>query len=120
MIKIVGRFDQRRPMTHIRVGDANTINSGAEVNFLSQRCRRRRPQGVPFAPVRRFTYVTYEPNTLSRNSTDQALVLAAVSNGFAHGIDTAGECGVRHDPAAPDRSNQIVPTDDAVAVADQK
>ena len=57
--------------------------------------------------------------TLAWNCADELLSPAAVAEGLAHGIDAAVERRVRHDAAAPDRCNQIVFADDAIAVLDQ-
>src|SRR6266478_3300205 len=44
---------------------------------------------------------------------------AAVADRLAHRVDPAGHCRFGHDPAAPDRLQQVVPADDAVAVLHQ-
>ena len=38
---------------------------------------------------------------------------------LARGVDAAGQCRIRHDPAVPDRRDEIVLADDAIAVLDQ-
>ena len=46
-------------------------------------------------------------------------VLAGVADRLARGVDAAGQRGVRHDAAAPDRGDQIILADDPVAIVDQ-
>jgi hypothetical protein len=57
-----------------------------------------------------------EAKALARDGADQLLLLAAVADRLARGVDAAGQRRIRHDPAAPDRSDEIVLADDAVAV----
>ncbi len=61
-----------------------------------------------------------EAHALARNGADQFLLLAAVADRLARGIDAAGQRRIRHDPAAPDRRDEIVLADDAVAIFDQE
>ena len=42
------------------------------------------------------------------------LIFAAIADRLSRGIDAAGQCRIRHDPAAPDRGDEIVLADDAV------
>jgi hypothetical protein len=44
------------------------------------------------------------------------LILSAVTDRLARSIDSACERRIRDDPAAPDRTNEVVLADDAVAV----
>ncbi len=60
-----------------------------------------------------------EAKALARDGADQLLVLAAVADRLARGVDAAGQRRIRHDPAAPDRSDEIILADDAVAVLQQ-
>ena len=46
-------------------------------------------------------------------------VVAAVADRLARGVDAAGQRRIRHDAAAPDRGDEIVLADDAVAVLHQ-
>ena len=64
-------------------------------------------------------HVADEAQALARDGADQPLLLAAVADRLARGIDAAGQGRLRHDPAAPDRSDEIVLADDAVAVLHQ-
>ena len=64
-------------------------------------------------------HVADEAEALARDSADQLLVLAAVADCLSRGIDAAGQGRIRHDPAAPDRSDEIVLADDAIAVLHQ-
>ena len=47
------------------------------------------------------------------------MALATVADRLARGIDTAGQGGLRHDPAAPHRGDEIVLGDDAIAVLNE-
>src|ERR1700722_8258713 len=60
-----------------------------------------------------------EAQALARECADQLLVLAAVADRLSRGVDAAGQRRIRRDPAAPDRSDEIVLADDAVAVLHQ-
>src|SRR6266446_8015495 len=56
---------------------------------------------------------------LTGHGPNQILRRAAVADRLAHRVDPAGHCRFGHDPAAPDRLQQVVPADDAVAVLHQ-
>ena len=60
-----------------------------------------------------------EAKTLSRNCPDQFLVLAAVADGDSRGIDSAGECRVRHSAALPHQGDEIILADDTLPVLHQ-
>jgi hypothetical protein len=60
-----------------------------------------------------------EANTLPLQRADQTLLLPAVADGAACGIDPAGEGRIGDDPAAPDRLDEIVLAHDPAAVLDQ-
>ncbi len=60
-----------------------------------------------------------EAETLAGHGADQPLRLAAVAHRLARGVDPAGQGRFRDDPPAPNRVQQIVLGDNAVAVADQ-
>jgi len=61
-------------------------------------------------------HVAHEAQALARDGADQLLAVAIVADRLARGIDAAGQRGVRHDTAAPDRRDEIVFCDDAIAV----
>ena len=44
-----------------------------------------------------------EADALARDGADQPLLVAAVADRLARGVDAAGQRRVRHDAAAPDR-----------------
>ena len=69
--------------------------------------------------ARRPAHVANEAKPLACDGADQFLLLAAVADRLARGVDTAGQGRIRHDSAAPDRGQQIVLADDAVAVFHQ-
>ena len=75
---------------------------------------------VGFAAVRGFRlYVADKAKALSRNGADHGLILAAVADCPARGVDPARQRGFRDDAAVPHRLDQIVLGDDVVAVFDQ-
>ena len=57
-----------------------------------------------------------EAQTFARDRADQPLFFAAVADRLARRIDAAGQRRIRHDAAAPDRCDEIVLADDAVAI----
>ena len=61
----------------------------------------------------------YEANALPSNCANERLVLATVADGFSCGVDAAGQCRIRHDPAAPDRRDEVILGNDAAAVLNQ-
>ena len=73
------------------------------------------------APARRSAapHVAHEANAFALEGADQLLALAGVAERLACCIDAAGEGRFRHDPAVPDRGDEIVLGDDAIAVLDQ-
>jgi len=69
--------------------------------------------------VRPHLHVADETESLAGDGADQLLVVAAVAERLAGGVDAAGQGGIRHDPAAPDRGDEVVLAHDAVAVLHQ-
>src|SRR5262245_1735669 len=61
-------------------------------------------------------HATHNPDALARKGPDQALRLAAVSNGDAGRVDTAGQCRFRDNAPLPNCSNEVVLADDAFVV----
>ncbi len=61
-----------------------------------------------------------EAKALARDGADQFLVFTAVADCAARGVDAAGQRRFRHDPSAPDRADQVVLADDAIAVLHQE
>jgi hypothetical protein len=61
-----------------------------------------------------------ETEAPARDGADQLLVFAAVADRRSRGVDAAGQGRIRHDPAVPDGSEQVVLADDAVAVLHQE
>ena len=58
----------------------------------------------------------YKAKALARNSSDQLLILATVADRSSRGIDATGHVRIRHNSAAPDRSDELVFTDQAVPI----
>ena len=75
---------------------------------------------VRFAAVRGLRlHVADEAKTFSRKGADHDLILAAVADRPARGVDPARQRGFGDDAAIPHRLDQIVLGDDVVAVFDQ-
>ena len=76
--------------------------------------------GMRLATVRRLRLdVADEAKAFSRKGTDHDLILAAVADRLARGVDPARQRGLGDDAAIPHRLDQIVLGDDVVAVFDQ-
>src|SRR5215467_11341000 len=117
MVEPVGRLDQRRAASCERVSNSNAVGRGTEMDFLLRCCRRlRRCGGFIFC---RLIYRADEANALARDGPNQPLLIATVADRFARGVDATGESRVRHDPAAPNRSDKIVLANHAVTVLDE-
>jgi hypothetical protein len=58
-------------------------------------------------------------HALSGKRAHKFLLVAAVADGPAHRVNAAGQGRFRDDAAAPDRFNQIVLADDAIAIRDE-
>jgi len=67
-----------------------------------------------------LTRLADEADAFADDRADQPLLLAGVADGSAGGVDAAGKRRVGDDPPAPDRSQQIVSADDAIAVSGQE
>ena len=65
------------------------------------------------------THFTDKTKALASDGTDQFLFLAIVADRLARGIDATNQGRVRHNAASPNRGDQIVLADNAVAVFDQ-
>src|ERR1700720_2396402 len=61
----------------------------------------------------------HEANPLTMRGANEALLLAAVADRAARGIDPRAQRRFRDDPRVPHRTQQIVLADDAFAVADR-
>jgi hypothetical protein len=72
--------------------------------------------------VRRFHLpnVADKPDTLARDRPDQALLVPAVADCFAHRVDMAGQSRLGDDSPVPHRVEQVVLADDALAVPHQE
>src|SRR4029453_1345082 len=113
----VCRLDQRRAAPCEPVSNTNAVGRGTEMDFLLRCCRRLRRCGGFI--LCRLIYCADEANTLTRDGPNQPLLIATVADRFARGVDTAVESRVRHDPAAPNRSDKIVLANNAVTVLDE-
>ena len=81
--------------------------------------RASRPAALVRAAVLLDLHVADKAQALARDGADQPLLVAVVADRLADGIDPAGQRRFRDDAAAPDRRDQVVLADDAVAVLDQ-
>jgi len=66
-----------------------------------------------------LTRIADKPKPLARKGAYELLLLTAVANRPAHGVYSAGQRRLGYDPSTPDRGNEIVLADDAVAVLDE-
>jgi hypothetical protein len=62
-------------------------------------------------------YRADKTDALADDCADQPLPVASVADRVTGGVDPAEQRRFRHDPPAPDRSQQIVLADDPIAVA---
>src|SRR5215467_12707186 len=118
MIEPIGGFDQRRTPSCERIGNADSIGRGAEVNLL-WRCLSDR-SGVRVMSCRAlFVDRANKAHAFARNGADYFLNVSVVANRFACGVDPACQRRIRYDAAAPDRRDQVVLAHHAVSVLDQ-
>ena len=100
------------------------------IGFAGQRLERQhrdrrtaaRPAGrfVPIRQIRRCGFrLGDEAEAAARKGLDHRLVAAAVADGAAQGVDAGVQGRVRDRAAVPDRLDQLVLADDAVAMLDQ-
>ena len=64
----------------------------------------------------RSVHRAHEADAAAGDGADQPLLVAVVADRAPRGIDATRQGGIRHDAAAPDRGDEIVLADDAVAV----
>src|SRR4029453_4221493 len=117
MVEPVGRLDKRRAAPCERVSNTNAVGRRTEMDFLLRCCRRLRRFGGFI--LCRLLYCADEANSLARDGPNQPLLIATVADRFAGGIDTAVKSRVRHDSAAPNRSDKIVLANHAITVLDE-
>ena len=78
-----------------------------------------RRAGRPLGGLLLLTHLADETDTLARQRPDQPLFGPAVADGTADRADPRVQRRFGNDPFAPDRLDQFIPADDALAVADQ-
>src|SRR3954453_19776671 len=78
------------------------------------RRRLRRRHGRLFR-----SHVTDKAKALARNGAQETLILACVLYSPAHRIDATGQRRLRDDTAIPHLFEQLIPTDDAIAILDE-
>src|SRR5262249_35019444 len=91
----------------------------AGAGLLAYSTRRRTGDMYWFVALCLRAHNTDEAKALARDGANQFLVPAAVADRLSRGVDAAGQGRIRNDTAAPDRGDQIVLADDAVAVLHQ-
>src|SRR5258708_38878274 len=69
--------------------------------------------------IRLRLHIADEAHALAGYGTDPPLLFAAVADHLSRRVDTAGQRRVRDDPAFPDRGEDFILADDAVAVLRQ-
>src|SRR5215510_693791 len=118
MIEPIGGFDQRRAMSCERIGNADSIGRGAEVNLLWWCLSYRLRVGVMSCRALLVDRAN-KAHAFARNGADYFLNVSVVANRFACGVDPARQRRIRYDAAAPDRRDQVILAHDAVSVLDQ-
>jgi hypothetical protein len=114
----VRNLDQRGPAPHRRERKVDALRRAAEPHLLiSDHGRHRRGHLRRHLPL---AHSPHETDALARRCADQALLLAAIADHAAGGIDTARKRRFGHDAAIPDGGDQVILADDPIAVADQK
>ena len=101
-------------LTKGRTAIAGRSEDGEAGRGRSQPFAADRPPPAPRRGQR--LHIADESDALARDGSDQPLLLAAVADRPARSVDTAGKRRIRHDPAAPDRGEQIVLADDTLAI----
>src|SRR5262249_12713908 len=114
MVEPVGGLDQRWAASDLGIGDAHPVRGGAEVNVLAQ--SPGRGGHIACGGRIRLAYGADKTDALAGNSADQGLLLTAVADRSARRIDAAGQGRFRDDTPAPNRLQEIVLADDAIAV----
>ena len=66
---------------------------------------------------RRFLNNANEAKSAPMDSLDQRLSIAIVADCSSGGVNTTAQCGLRHDTAIPDRVEQLVLSNHAIAVS---
>src|SRR5215475_4462163 len=66
-----------------------------------------------------FVYLADKPETSARQCPDESLRFAGVADRAPDSVNARGQSGLRDDPPAPDRREDIVLADDPVPVADE-
>jgi hypothetical protein len=61
-----------------------------------------------------------EPDAFARQRSDESLLVTAIADGGPYGVDAACERRFRNDAASPDGRDQIIPTNNAVTVLNEK
>ena len=92
----------------------SAANAGAKACAPSSDRRLARRRCV--VTIHLGVHVAHEAQALARDGADQLLAMAVVADRLARGVNAAGQRRIGHDPAAPDRRDEIVLGDDAIAV----
>ena len=119
--------EQRRDVLGQRVGEKadgairRQIGEGQHRDRRTVHDRRQLTRRLRCGLGRRgiLAQLVDKAEALARNGADQPLLTAAVAESAARRVDAARHCRVGNDPSVPDRIEQIVLADDALAFAHQ-
>jgi len=113
VVQPVRAFHDRKTAAAGRDREVHAVRGLAEGHVLYGIRSGRRRYATAVAEL------TDEADALALDRLDQPLRFAAIAERLTSGIDAARERGFRNDAAAPDRCDQVVTADHAVAVFDQ-
>jgi hypothetical protein len=118
VVQPIGCLHNRQTVSARRNGEVHAVRRPAERHFLGCRGFRRRSCGEQsFAPL--FVKVPHEADAPLRHRTDEGLLLTAVAERAARGIDAVVQRRLGYDPPAPDVLEQVLFAHHAVAVPDE-
>ncbi len=113
LLRLPAHVDERKH------GEGRTVG---QRQWLSRRCAGLLRRDVGRSRVRSLRLRVHSPDetqALARDGANQPLLVPAVADRLACGIDAAGQRRIRYDAAAPDGGYQVVLADDPVAVLHQ-
>src|SRR5262245_38349396 len=113
----IRRLDERRAASNFGVGDVDVVGGAAKRNLLlvseawQAACRLRL--------CSMLLHAANKAHAFAWDGAHEFLLPAAVTNCFAHRIDPAVESRIRNNTTAPNRCDEIILADDAIAVLDE-
>jgi hypothetical protein len=104
------------------IGEMLQLRVIREIGKRQHDDREPRHDGQSSRPVSilLLTRLADEADAFADDRADQPLLIASVADDPSDGVDTARKRRFRHDPPAPDRGQQIVLADHAIAISDQE